>query len=95
MYFGRWLRNAGFAIQSHKTYLGEDRHPLSEHQMQLYRTVLRYWASLVEDALEIPDTEKAVWRRKIADVDSEEHIIHDPDFYFRRPYALIRASVPA
>ncbi len=93
-YLRRWLRQTGFEVQSFKSYMGDDYQPLSEQQIQLFRGFLQYWADIALKAADIPEEEKAIWRRKIADVDGPEHILKDPDFYLRRPYALILASVP-
>lgn len=95
LHFPTWLRDVGFVIHGRKTYLGDDQHPLSKEQIQLVRGAMGFYMDIVEKATDIPEEEKAIWREKIADVDSPTHIIHDPNFYLRRPYALIRASVPA
>lgn len=92
--FRRWLGQAGFAIGSHHTYLGEDQHPLSEKQLALLRGGLRLFASFAEKLPDLSVRDKEIWRQRIADIDAPEHIIHEPDFYFRRAYALVMAHVP-
>jgi len=94
MYLRRWLREAGFVTHSFKTYIGDDHHPLTDNQFQLCSGFLSHWADVALNAPDIPESEKEVWRLRIADVDAPTHIIHDPDFYLRRPYILILATVP-
>ncbi|MEZ4868579.1 MAG: class I SAM-dependent methyltransferase [Caldilineaceae bacterium] len=92
--FRKWLGEAGFTIGSHKTYIGEDQHPLSEKQRRLLRGALRLFAGFAEKLPDLSPAEKEIWRQRIADIDNPDHIIHEPDFYFRRAYVLIRTNVP-
>lgn len=93
-YLRRWVRQAGFTVNSFKTYSGEDYQPLTEQQIQLYRGFLQFWASEALTAPEISAEEKTIWQQTIANADSPDHILNDPDFYIRRPYFLLQATVP-
>lgn len=93
--FRKWLSTAGFTVGTHKTYVDEDQHPLTEHQRALLRGGLRFFASLAEELPDLSAEDKKIWRRRVADIDAPEHIIHEADFYMRRAYALVLASVPS
>jgi len=91
--FPQWLRAAGFSDLVLKTYIGEDRHPLSQEQAELIRGVLAVHASLAA-ALDIAPDEKSVWQKLVGDFSHPQHVMNDPDFYFRRPYALVLGRKP-
>ncbi len=91
--FPQWLSEVGFRIDSIKSYLGEDRHPLSANQQALAHGGFGYLAELARDASDLPATEKAIWQQKLGDPQSPEYIMNQSNFYWRRPYTLIRAHV--
>lgn len=92
--FRKWLSEVGFTVGTHKTYVGEDQHPLTEYQLAFHRGGLRFFAGLAEQLPDLSEEDKEIWRHRVADIDSPEHIIHEADFYLRRAYALILANVP-
>lgn len=89
--FPRWLQQAGFTIDSNQTLLGEDRHPLTDHQQALAQGGFGYLAELAATAPDLSAEDRAVWQQKLGDPTHPEYIMNQPDFYWRRPYTLIRA----
>ncbi len=92
--FPQWLREAGFSDLVLKSYIGEDRHPLSREQAELIRGVLAVHATFAAEALDIAPDEKSVWQKLVGDFSHPQNIMNDPDFYFRRPYALVLGRKP-
>lgn len=92
--FPLWLRKAGFSDLILKTYIGEDRHPLREEQAELIRGVLAVHAKLAAEATELMPDEKSLWQTVVGDFNHPQNVMNDPDFYFRRPYALVLGRKP-
>lgn len=92
--FPQWLQEVGFTILSRKTYIGEDYHPLSKEQTGLMQGALGFFSQIALKTPGIPEDEKAIWQQKVADLDSPENIMNDPQLYFRRPYTLVIARTP-
>lgn len=89
--FPSWLQRVGFTIESNQTLLGEDRHPLTEHQQALAQGGFGYLAELAAAAPDLSPSDKAIWQQKLGDPDNPAYIMKQPHFYWRRPYTLIVA----
>lgn len=86
------LSAAGLDHIQYKTFVTDRQHPLSDVESAFMKTVLRHFASLAEQAM-ISEAEKALWRDKIGDFNSEQHIFRRSDFYAREVHGVVVASV--
>lgn len=56
--FRKWLSEVGFTVGTHKTYVGEDQHPLTEYQLAFHRGGLRFFLVLQSNCLTFPKRRK-------------------------------------
>lgn len=57
-----------------------------------FRTALQVHAQAAE-GLDLPEQDMKVWR-ELADLDSPNHILKQPDFYFREGHIVVIGQAP-
>ncbi len=88
----KWFREVGLTDIWRKTTLAERCAPLRCIEREFMGAVLKSWANLAEKR-DLPAQDLALWRA-LSDLDSPDHILNHPDFYWREGHVLVVGRVP-
>ncbi len=87
-----WLREVGLIDLRQKPTLIVRFQPLRPVERKFVCALLEYYSGQAEEA-DLSAEESELWR-KLADLDSSDHIIHHPDFQYRCIQTVFVGRVP-
>lgn len=87
-----WFKKAGLSEIQHKVTICERRAPLRPVEQGYISSGLRYIAKMAEK-LSLPEPASLTWHQ-LGDIDSPDHIMKQPDFYYREGQSVTVARVP-
>ena len=87
-----WLKKAGLIDVRYKTTICERQAPLRPAEQEFIGGVYRFYASKAEN-IGLPEPVLMTWR-KLGNTDSPDHIMKQPDFYYREGHIITVAKVP-
>jgi arsenite methyltransferase len=89
----KWLRRAGLVEITYQSYWAEQSMPLSAQDRNFVAGGLKFWGKEFE-SLDLSDSDKQ-HGQVLQDVDSPDHPLNSPDFYFRSSYGLAVGRKPS
>ena len=87
-----WFKQAGLINVSFESFFSERKAPLRPIEREFISTLLQAHPQAAA-SVDLPEQDLVAWR-ELADLDSPDHILKHPDFYFREGHIVVVGQAP-